>query len=1026
MKTSLSIQKVWWILIGLALTLAFFPQGTVLAATPIYVRPGGDDVQCNGTDNVDYSPGIAPDCAVQTIQQGINLVDPSGTVYLSAGTWTAVDRALAIIDKPLTLEGDSDTTTILEGGAYGSSSDATGLGTSWPRAVVIQAHDVTIRNLRIQNYQGDQVTTGGYGIVARAEIPWNVTTSTLDNIRIENITFEDSYYSFRGQNLISPSMLSNSHVINNGNPAYFIYIVNSTDAILQGNFSEQRCYWVTDAANALIGGPDPADGNIVTNAVFNGIWLGQQFSSETTSDGVIQNNIVTGAQEGGIVVWNWPGENATIQILGNSVSGVVGGSDAHGGISIRQGNFTNLILRGNLSFENNGRPGLLINDSVLNGAQIYENAFFSNPQEGISLINVTRSGDIAIFSNRITDNTGLGLRMTGGSTTTLNAAGNWWGSTESAEIRANANEGVNVDYSPWLGSDTDANAAAPGFQGNFLDLWVDNLSLSYNGIANIPDGIDIVETGGKVSVTDATYPYAVVIDKPVHLFTANAVIQPPSGSAISFRSIGSAPLNAVTIEGFTTQTGSYGIALDGGQWAHLGEDVILADLTIKDCTLQSAGNEGFFIGNGATLSNLILSSITITGNGNGIGISGAETSVTTASLDDVNINNGGHGLLITAGVTVNDLAYANSTLMSNSHEGIMISAGAQVTGLVLNGLTLSENNNGLAISGASTWVNGLTIINSTLSHNNDHGFFLLANATLSDLDVFETNFTQNGFQGIYLNNAVLNTASISSGSVSENDWGVLLRDATVNELNILGVTFENNIQGSGFSMASGTANSLTIAGCTFNNNAWEHLDIGVGWMGASTLTNVTIQQNNFLSGPWAAVYIDNTAIHGANEISLVHNRFFSGAAGIHNGSATTVTAENNWWGCNAGPNQTGCDTISGLIDADPWLVLSIEATENPLADLMFGTTDVNANLYFNSNNEDTSGSMVIPHAITTNFSASSGMIVPTNTQMIDSIATVIFYPENGILAEICATIDNETVCTDYLRYFIIFPFVIKD
>ncbi len=1026
MKILYMTRKARWILIGLVLILGLIPQGAAHAATPIYVRPGGDDVACNGTADVDYSPGVAPNCAVQSIQQGIDLVDSGGTVHLSGGTWTAVDRALAIINKPLTLEGDSAATTILEGGTYGSSSDTTGLGISWPRAVVIQAHNVTIRNLRIQNYQGTQTTTGGYGIVARAEASWGVPTSTLDNISIENIRFEDSYYGFRGQNLVSPAVLNNTYVLSGGNPSYFVYVVSASDPVLQGNTSDQGSYWVTDATNALIGGPDPADGNIVTDALYNGIWLGQQFVSGTSSDGVIQNNTVDGAGEGGIVVWNWPGESASVQILDNTVSGAQGGLDFHGGISIRQGTFANLIIRGNTSSNNIGRPGLLINGSVLNGAQIYGNAFINNPQEGVSLVNVTRSGDIAIFSNRIMDNTGQGLRMTGGSTTILNAAGNWWGNHSSASVRVDANGGTLVDYSPWLDNSMDTDGTAPGFQGDFSDLRVDDLSLSYNGIENIPDGIDAVDPGGMVTVSDGTYTYGVVIDKPVNLFTFNAVLQPPSGSAISFRSIGSVSLDMVVIEGFTIQSGSYGIAVDGGQWAHIPEDLILSNLVILDCTLQNATNEGLFIGNGATLTSLDLSGVTLTGNGNGIGISGTDTSLSGASLNAINSSNNGHGLLITADASVDDVRLNNSDLTNNSDEGIMISAGAQVSGLSLDGVNLTGNNNGLALSGAGTQVDGLTVSACDISGNNDHGVFARSGASLSNLDVQDSVFDQNGFQGIYLNGANLTTGSIQGGSVSGNDWGILLRDAAVNGLAVSEVTFENNAQGSGFSMASGSADGLDITGCTFLNNAWEHLDLGVGWMGASTLADITIQGNNFLGGPWASVYIDATAAFGVDDISLAHNRFFGGAAGISNGAAVTIGAENNWWGCNAGPNQTGCDTTNGLVDADPWLVLNLSVVENPVAHFLFGTADVTADLYSNSDGVDTSGDGVIPHLLATTFSATSGMVVPSNTQMVDSLATALFYPENGVSADVCVGLDNETVCTSYLRFFKILPYVNKN
>lgn len=75
-------------LLGTAIMPTISPNA--LAATPIYVRPNGDDTYCDGTVDVDYpgSGGPGLPCAVQTIQKGIDLVDPAGTVNVAAGTYS--------------------------------------------------------------------------------------------------------------------------------------------------------------------------------------------------------------------------------------------------------------------------------------------------------------------------------------------------------------------------------------------------------------------------------------------------------------------------------------------------------------------------------------------------------------------------------------------------------------------------------------------------------------------------------------------------------------------------------------------------------------------------------------------------------------------------------------------------------------------------------------------------------------------------------------------------------------------------
>lgn len=60
------------------------------ASSPIFVRPGGDDLFCNGTANVDYSSTAAPTCAVKTWQRAVELAGPDRQVSFSNGRETVV------------------------------------------------------------------------------------------------------------------------------------------------------------------------------------------------------------------------------------------------------------------------------------------------------------------------------------------------------------------------------------------------------------------------------------------------------------------------------------------------------------------------------------------------------------------------------------------------------------------------------------------------------------------------------------------------------------------------------------------------------------------------------------------------------------------------------------------------------------------------------------------------------------------------------------------------------------------------
>lgn len=61
-------------------------------------------------------------------------------------------------------------------------------------------------------------------------------------------------------------------------------------------------------------------------------------------------------------------------------------------------------------------------------------------------------------------------------------------------------------------------------------------------------------------------------------------------------------------------------------------------------------------------------------------------------------------------------------------------------------------------------------------------------------------------------------------------------------------------------------------------------------------------------------------------ITATLNRIVGNAAGFTaSGPGAGTTAERNWWGCNTGPNTAGCDTVTGGIDFNPWLVLDLVA-----------------------------------------------------------------------------------------------------
>jgi hypothetical protein len=109
---------------------------------------------------------------------------------------------------------------------------------------------------------------------------------------------------------------------------------------------------------------------------------------------------------------------------------------------------------------------------------------------------------------------------------------------------------------------------------------------------------------------------------------------------------------------------------------------------------------------------------------------------------------------------------------------------------------------------------------------------------------------------------------------------------------------------------------------TISNNlisGWQHgINLASSVVSGSTMTGNTIQNN---VGTGSGVHV-GAAVNAAN----VHVNFNSivgnsgtGVYGVSNGGAGTLDAENNWWGCSAGPGNPGCDTVLGAVDFTPWL-----------------------------------------------------------------------------------------------------------
>ncbi len=322
---------LWWLM-----------SGQPVQADPafIYVRTDGSDTLCNGEYDADAS--AAPDCAVQTIGQGVFSVTVGGTVSVMAGTYPEN----VVVDKSLTLQGAGAGSTVIQGAN-------TGQGIYLPNYTA----GVTITALTVRNFR-DGIVFGTYShiitdvVISYVDVINNSRHGIFSNAaRLTNIALSQVNASYngtggtvgRGLFFQSSGAVRNHVTIEDGNFSYNALvgidfnIGQVTDVVITGNTVEHNGdagIGVLGAFSALI------DGNEVTDNGRFGIEIKNPDGDGTLTGPnrvVISNNVVSltapptvdQRDHGGIVVIRRdvalgdgnPDIPSGVIVTGNSVSG---------------------------------------------------------------------------------------------------------------------------------------------------------------------------------------------------------------------------------------------------------------------------------------------------------------------------------------------------------------------------------------------------------------------------------------------------------------------------------------------------------------------------------------------------------------------------------------------------------------------------------------------------------------------------------------------------------------------------------
>jgi hypothetical protein len=155
-------------------------DGTTQAAASVYVRPGGDDTECNGTADADFSAGVAPACAVATISRALQLADTGGVVNVAAGQYLlgSVD-----ITRPVTLNGPNGLISP-NSGTRAPEANLTGADARLRLTGVIS--NVTIQGFTFQTITGTTSSSGVIQVSSASGVVSNLTFARNRFVDVRN------------------------------------------------------------------------------------------------------------------------------------------------------------------------------------------------------------------------------------------------------------------------------------------------------------------------------------------------------------------------------------------------------------------------------------------------------------------------------------------------------------------------------------------------------------------------------------------------------------------------------------------------------------------------------------------------------------------------------------------------------------------------------------------------------------------------------------------------------------------------
>ena len=401
-----------------------------------------------------------------------------------------------------------------------------------------------------------------------------------------------------------------------------------------------------------------------------------------------------------------------------------------------------------------------------------------------------------------------------------------------------------------------------------LQYYVTADAVYVNSGATITDGVEMSTDGTTLTIGDGTFVEQVVIDgKDMTLQGSDGtVIQSPDTLTESFTTTGNVNKPIILVKNDAT-------------------------VTIDNVTVDGAnkGNANYrFIGiayynAGGTISNSVIRNIMdnpFSGAQHGVGINAyADDGV---SREIRIIDNSIYDYQKT-GIVVHGLGY-NALIDGNTTTGEGNTTVTAQNGIQLDGGAGGSITNNIVKDVYWIWVSGDKWVSSGIILTDTTGLVHVDNNTINNAQV-----------GVYATNAQVS----ATGNQIDNsgDYGILAWGGSL-------AATSNIIKNSGYGIWGYDA-PVTATSNVFDGNSYGLITMGTG-------TNGQINRNEFRNN-YVGFYTTDPSV------VLRENTFAGNTWGAYNTSLTNVDGIYNYWGCDLGPGQPGCDIVK-RINYSPWLI----------------------------------------------------------------------------------------------------------